>query len=162
METENKRVLTPELIFKKNEGTAPIRVFKTVVEVAVLGFLCLFILLIGGGYGLIIDAALIALYVFGKINQKKKYMSAYFRILPAGEKRSRLMGDNEDGFNVEEIDFGPDANGKPLWVRVPEFAEYQAANPGDRFYVGFYGRKEEAFTCYSCDRNTIGPGLDVR
>ena len=162
MENGDKRVLTTELIFKKEEGIAPLRVFRTLVEIAFLLFLCLFILLIGTGYGLAIDGVLIALFVWGKINQKKKYMSAYFRILPAGEKRSRYLNDENDGFTVEEIDFGPDANGKKVWVKVRELEEYRAANPGDRFYVGYFRKNDKPFICYSCDRNVIGPGIEVR
>ena len=159
---ENKRVITPEFLLKKNVGNAAVRGIRTIVGIVVLGFLCLFIFLIVGFWGLLIDAVMAAWFIFSKVNDKKKVMNAYFRTMTVVDKRVRKSDNDDSLFGYNEINFGKDAKGHDLWVDAPVESEYNEAKPGDHFYVGFYGDSNNAFTCYSCEKNALDPALELR
>lgn len=91
-------------------------------------------------------------------------MDAYFRILPVLDKESGYyVGDGDD---VEtpywHLQFGCRADGSGTWVDTALFDEYEAAQPGDYYYVAFYRTNNQPFMSYSYDKNVLDFRFEVR
>ena len=163
METDNRKVITPERLLSHSVGSAAKRAFLIIAESFFLGLFCLLILIILGLLGLLIDIAAVVIFVLIQKRIRNKAMNAYLRILPALEKKSGLYtADNDMTYPYSCIAFPCNADGSGVWVDSAEYDEFEAAKPGDYFYVAFYRTDNRPFICYSCERNIPDRRLEVR
>jgi hypothetical protein len=165
MENSEKRVITPEFILKNKMGGAAWRGLKIGFGLFFIGLFCLFLLLMLGLIGFILDIAIIAGYIIFKKKQKKNTLNAYFRTMPlvkTGAFETGAGSDDDDHFYIYKGDFGAGPNGKELWAEFGFYEEYANSTPGEHYYVGFYANTDKPFICYKCDNNVLDPSIELR
>ncbi len=159
---QTRILVTPEMLEKRCVNKLA-RGYVRIITIIALTVLCLALLLFLGGIGAVIDVVLIAVYVMlSKKEKSADVKKAYFYIMPMIDKRSGMNSIHTD-IDTPYLDIAfSDAHGNKIFVDIFDPDEYEAANTGDLFYVGFYPNTEKAFTCLSCDRHRLDPSFENR
>ena len=100
------------------------------------------------GIGVAVVVAAVALGIWAKVRKQEgrgDIAKAYFRLLPLSSKKE--YEDHDDNGNVNSV---------TLCLQFGEYGEvetqrrdaFEAAQPGDRYYVAFYSETDRAFACF--------------
>ena len=145
-----KTVITQELL-KKERGTKRSG-FGLLLLAAVFCLACILLIpvrLLGIGVAVVVAA--IALGIWTKVRKQEgrgDIAKAYFRLLPLSGKKE--YEDHDDNGNVNSVtlclQFGEYGE-----VETPRRDAFEAAQPGDPYYVAFYSETDRAFACFAAE-----------
>ena len=145
-----KTVITQELL--KKERGAKISGLGLLLLAAVFCLACILLIpvrLLGIGVAVVVAA--IALGIWTKVRKQEgrgDIAKAYFRLLPLSGKKE--YEDHDDNGNVNSVtlclQFGEYGE-----VETPRRDAFEAAQPGDPYYVAFYSETDRAFACFAAE-----------